>query len=96
MLEYGIMIMKITNNSYDGGSKCLFGACLFGKYYLICGGTNQKLNAFNLLNGTKVAEIDGKFNDKVITVLSINVESLRWCLFANDGNYHLNMLNIKK
>ena len=73
--------MKITNNPYDGGNKCLFGACFFGEYYLISGGQNQKLNAFNLLNGTKVAEIDGKFNDKVITVLSMNVESLGWCLF---------------
>lgn len=88
--------MKIANNCYDSSEKCLFGACLFGEHYLISGGQNLKLNAFNLLNGTKVAEIDGKFNDKVITVLSINVESLGWCFFANDGNYHLNMLNIKK
>lgn len=91
------LLMKITNNCYDNSSNlCLFGACLFDGQYLIIGGQNKKLNAFDLLTGTKVAEIDGHFNDKIITVLSINVESKGLCIFANDGNYHLNMLDIKK
>ena len=86
--------MKIENISSN--NKCLFGACLFGEHYLISEGQYQRLNVFDLLNGTKVLEIHGKFNDKVIRVLSIGIDSIGLCFFANDGNYHLNMLIIEK
>jgi hypothetical protein len=75
--------VRILN--FDG---CLFGACLFGEHYLKNEGKNQRLKVFDLLNETKVLEIDGKFNDKVITVLSIEIDSIGLCFFANDGNYH--------